>query len=63
MAEIINLRKARKAKARAEKEEKAAENRLKHGRPKAERSLTEASKDLLDRKLDAHRREDDDPKE
>ena len=60
MAEIINFRKARKAKARAEKEEKAAENRAKFGRPKAERSRSEAAKGLLDRKLDAHRREDGD---
>jgi hypothetical protein len=60
MAEIINLRKARKAKARAEKEAEAAENRAKFGRAKEERSQSEAAKDLLDRKLDAHRREDDD---
>ena len=63
MAEIINLRKARKARARAAKDEKAAENRAKHGQPKVERSLTEASKELLDRKLDAHRRDDGDEKE
>ena len=58
MAEIINLRKARKAKARAEKDAQAAEKRAKFGRPKHERSRSEAAKDLLDRKLDAHRRED-----
>ena len=34
MAEIINLRKARKAKARADKEAEAAENRAKFGQPK-----------------------------
>jgi hypothetical protein len=61
MAEIINLRKARKAKARADKDAEAAENRAKFGRPKEERSQSEAAKDLLDRKLDAHRREDDEP--
>ena len=59
MAEIINFRKARKAKARADKEAAAAENRAKSGRPKEERSQSEAAKDLLERKLDAHRREDD----
>ena len=63
MAEIINLRKARKARARAEKEAKAAENRAKFGQPKEERSQSEAAKDLLDRKLDAHCREDGDPDE
>ncbi len=61
MAEIINLRKARKEKARVEKDAEAAENRAKFGRPKEERSQAEASKDLLDRKLDSHRREDSDP--
>jgi hypothetical protein len=63
MAEIINLRKARKAKARAEKEAEAAENRAKFGQRKEERSQSEAAKDLLDRKLDAHRRDDGDDKE
>ena len=63
MAEIINLRKARKKKARAEKETEAAENRAKFGRPNEEQTLSEASKDLRDRKLDAHRREDSDPEE
>jgi hypothetical protein len=63
MAEIINLRRARKAKARAEKEAEAAENRAKFGQRKEERSESEAAKDLLDRKLDAHRRDDGDDKE
>ncbi len=63
MAEIINLRKARKAKARAEKEAEAAENRAKFGQRKEERSQSEAAKDLVDRKLDAHRRDDGDDKE
>lgn len=40
-AEIINLNKARKAKARAEKEEQASRNRAKFGRPKAEREKAE----------------------
>ena len=63
MAEIINFRKARKAKERAAKEEQAAENRAQHGRPKRERSIADATKTLLDRKLDAHRREDTDKPE
>ncbi|MEQ8824951.1 MAG: DUF4169 family protein [Filomicrobium sp.] len=36
-AEIINLRRARKAKARADKQQKAAENRASFGRTKGER--------------------------
>ena len=37
MAEIINLNKARKAKARAESESRAEVNRVKYGRTKAEK--------------------------
>lgn len=58
MAEIINLRAARKAKARADKETKADENRARFGRPRQEQMSTEATRDMQDRKLDAHRRED-----
>ena len=61
MADIINFRRARKAKARADKEAVSAENRAKFGRGKDERSGSEAAKELLDRKLDAHRRENGDP--
>lgn len=56
MAEIVNLRQARKQKARSEKERVAAENRAIHGRSKVERER----ENLLERKaatfLDAHRR-------
>jgi hypothetical protein len=63
MAEIINLRKARKAKARADKETKADENRARFGRPSQEQMSTEATREMQDRKLDAHRRDGagDDP--
>jgi hypothetical protein len=37
MAEIVNLNKLRKAKARAEDESHAQANRIKHGRTKAEK--------------------------
>ena len=60
MAEIVNLRLARKRKAHADKEAKAAENRISFGRPKGERSLRKAEKDLADRRLDAHRLDPDD---
>lgn len=59
MAEIVNLRQARKHKARSEKERIAAENRAIHGRNRAERER----ESLLERKattfLDAHRRSPD----
>jgi hypothetical protein len=55
MADIINLRKARKAKTRADKETKADENRARFGRPRQEQMTTEATREMQDRKLDAHR--------
>ena len=58
MAEIINLRKSRKVKARAEKEAAAEENRAKAGRTKAEKAVGAAQKDLTERTLDAHRRDE-----
>jgi hypothetical protein len=59
MAEIINLREARKHKARAEKEARADENRIAFGRTKAEKNLTKAEQDLAKSRLDAHRRDPD----
>ncbi|HEY4253500.1 MAG TPA: DUF4169 family protein [Roseomonas sp.] len=38
MAEIVNLNRVKKAKARAEAESTAAANRARHGRTKAERA-------------------------
>ena len=51
-AEIINLKQARKNRARAEAEKQAEENRLKFGRSKAEKTLTAAEKELADKNLD-----------
>ena len=59
MAEIVNLRQARKTKARAEKEAKAADNRLAFGRTKAERELSAKERRLAERRLEGHRRDDD----
>ena len=61
MAEIINLRQARKNKARADKEARAAENRIAFGRTKAEKSLTQAERDMAARRIDAHKRDDEIP--
>lgn len=60
MGEIINLRRAKKQRARAEAETDAAANRAAHGRTKAEKTLTGAEKDRAAKVLDAHRREDGD---
>jgi hypothetical protein len=59
MAEIVNLRGQRKKKARAEKELRAAENRIAFGRSKAERESTKAVNEMAERHLDLHRREDE----
>lgn len=56
-ATLINLRRVRKAKARAEAAEHAAENRARHGESKAERALTHATEAAGRRFLDAHKRE------
>ena len=55
MAEIVNLRRAKKAKARSEAEEKAAANRAKFGTPKEERELTKARSQKQGRDLEAVR--------
>ncbi|NBJ11939.1 DUF4169 family protein [Microvirga arsenatis] len=59
MAEIINLRQARKNKARAEKEARAEQNRISFGRTKAEKKLTKAEQELAKSRLEAHRRDPD----
>lgn len=59
MAEIVNLRAVRKAKTRADKDAKAAENRTKFGRGKVERDLETARKTLAERRLEGHRRDDE----
>jgi hypothetical protein len=57
MSDIVNLRRVRKAKARAEEAAQADANRTKHGVPKRERDLASArtqkiERDLAARKLD-----------
>lgn len=55
MAEIVNLRLARKAKKRKDEAEVAQHNRVLHGRTKAERKLVETLREREARALDAHR--------
>ena len=52
MAEIVNLRRARKGKARAEKDARAADNRVRFGRTKAEKRESEIESRRVERKLD-----------
>ncbi|MCC2981438.1 MULTISPECIES: DUF4169 family protein [unclassified Sphingomonas] len=58
MGEVINLRRARKARARADAQDKAAANRLAFGRTKAEREAAVAEAARHDRLLDGVKRED-----
>ena len=51
MADIINLRKARKAKARADSEQRAVENRVLHGMPKAEKDAIRLEKERAEARL------------
>ena len=57
MAEILNLRKVRKAKVRNEQATRASENRAKFGQPKHQRDKRNAEKIASGRRLDGHRRE------
>ncbi|MBZ9675910.1 DUF4169 family protein [Mesorhizobium sp. ES1-1] len=57
MADIVNLRQARKQKARLEKEREAAHNRALHGRNKAEKERDRLAAETSERFLAGHRRE------
>lgn len=63
-AEIVNLRRARKQRARQDAEAQAQQNRISFGRTKSERSLAEAERDKAARTLEGHRLpgEDGEPK-
>jgi hypothetical protein len=62
MAEIVNLNRARKAKAKAQAEKTAANNRIKHGTPKHLRKLSDAERKKTEAEIDAKRLEDDETK-
>ena len=57
MAEIINLNKARKAKARVEKSMRAHANRLRFGRTKAQKQTEAAETAKQARLLDESKRD------
>ncbi len=52
---VINLRTARKRKARDEADRKASENRVRFGRAKAEKQLADKESKAARRHLDEHR--------
>ena len=59
MAEVVNLRLARKARARAAKEADAAANRVAFGRSKAEKSAAKTDAARAARLLDGAKRDGD----
>ena len=59
MSDIINFNQKRKAKMRADKEVKAAENRYKFGRTKAEKQLEKLKAEKAARALEGHKRDKD----
>lgn len=63
MDNVVNLNKFRKARAKDVKEQKATENRRKHGRTKAEMAAGKARSDKDKAGHDGHRLEDSDDKE
>ena len=58
MADIVNLRRTRKNKARQEAETEAAAKRLQHGQSKAGKKFSKAEQEAAARKLDGHKRDD-----
>ena len=57
MADPVNLNRFRKAKARSDAETRAAENRVRFGRTKAERQLEKARSEKAVRDVDSGKRE------
>ena len=58
MGEVVNLRRARKVKARDEADAQAAANRAAHGRTRLEKQAEAAERSRSARALDGVRRED-----
>jgi len=56
--EIVNLRRARKAKSRKDKAALADANRVKHGVPKSSRALAKARREKDEHVADAHKLDD-----
>ncbi|KAA3452644.1 DUF4169 domain-containing protein [Mesorhizobium sp. SARCC-RB16n] len=57
MADIVNLRQARKQKARDDKEQAASQNRALHGRTKAEKERDRLIAEKSERFVAGHHRE------
>lgn len=60
MGDVINLREARKRRERADKDRQAAENRVRFGRTKAEKTQVRREEERRLHDLDGKRRDDED---
>jgi len=60
MAEIVNFKRAKKAKARAAADEKAAGNRTTFGTPRKLRDLAKARREKDAGKIESHKLDDED---
>ena len=58
MADIVNLNRFKKQKARADKQARAQENAVKYGRSKAEKDLDKARAAQEVQRLDGHKRDE-----
>lgn len=58
MGEIVNLNRVRKDRAKADDRARAAENRVAHGRTRAERQTTDKERARASRLLDGQKLED-----
>lgn len=54
---VVNLNKARKARAKVEAEAQAAQNRVKFGRTRGQKAADDAAREKLARDTDAHKRD------
>ncbi|MBW8812368.1 MAG: DUF4169 family protein [Caulobacterales bacterium] len=57
MAELINLNRARKAKARADGKAHAAQNRVVHGQSKGQKAVSKLESERARRELEGKKRE------
>ena len=60
MAKVTNLNRFRKTRARADKTRQAEENRIRFGRTKADRLLSETRESNVRAQLDGHKLDKDD---
>jgi hypothetical protein len=58
-ADIVNLRQARKRRARDIADREAEANRIAFGRTKAERTLRDTEKTIAERRIEGHRLDKD----